>query len=122
MTRPTTPSPPNDARRHPRLDVRLAAEVRTARSLFTARTRNLSKGGCCLESSYPLQETDRIRVGLFVVVDGIEDETLPPMRVLGTVQWTAQNDEGLHVSGIQFVEMSSAQTAWLTQFLARQVD
>jgi hypothetical protein len=38
------------------------------------------------------------------------------------VQWTAENDEGLHVSGIQFVEMSPAQTVWLTQFLARQAD
>jgi c-di-GMP-binding flagellar brake protein YcgR len=107
-------------REHERIDVKMSAEVRTASHSFTATTRNLSVGGCCLESSYPLAEESELRLDLFVVVDGIEDERMPPLTVAGTVQWSAESDEAsVHLAGVKFSAITAAQTKWLEQFIAR---
>ena len=63
---------PQGRRQHTRLDVRMSAEIRTARSVFTATTRDLSEAGAGLEADRALTEGEEIALGLFLVVDGLE--------------------------------------------------
>ena len=109
----------SDNRQHQRFDVRLSAEVTTPERTFTATTRNLSVGGCCVESPYRLVEESEIRVDLFVVFDGIEDERMPPLTTRCSVQWAAETDEGVHAAGVQFIGMTEAQAKWLQSFLTK---
>ena len=55
----------------------MSAEVRTARSVFTATTRDLSEGGAGLSSDRPLTEGEEVTLGLFLVLDDVEADTPP---------------------------------------------
>jgi hypothetical protein len=108
-----------EQRQHPRRDVRLSAEVVSEQTTFTATTRNLSVGGCCLDADYVFHEDATLHLSLFLVVDGVEDARMPPLVARGTVQWTAETDDCRHSAGIRFIGLSDAQTQWLEQFLAK---
>ena len=83
MKRPAPGS--NDAhahrqrRQHVRLDLRMSAEIRTKRSVFTATTRDLSVAGAGLDAERPLQEGEEVALGLFLVLDDVEIDTPPPL-------------------------------------------
>lgn len=111
----------SENRVHPRYDIRLAAEVTTGERTFTATTRNLSDGGCCLESHYPMAEGSEIALDLFVVHEGVEDERMPPLSTKATIQWAAETDEGGMAAGVKFVGLTEAQQKWLSAFLAKSV-
>ena len=112
------PAPaPQTRRQHARLDVRMSAEIRTARSVFTATTRDLSEAGAGLECDRALTEGEEIALGLFLVVDDLESET-PPLWVKARVAWTGENDAGLHTAGLRFAVITPEQQAWLRQILA----
>jgi hypothetical protein len=109
-------------RAHPRHVIRLSVEVRSPERRFAAVTRDLSEGGCCIESPYPLAEAAVIGLALFVVVDDIEEATLPPLECQASVQWAAENEEaaalgGRHVIGLRFMDLGGPQLAWLKRFL-----
>jgi hypothetical protein len=121
MTTSQTRSPGN-RRAHPRYDIRLAAELSLPGGRTTAAvTRDLSEGGTCVESAYPLVDGSEIGIALFVVIDGVEEASLPSLRVQATVQWTAQNDEAAievrHIAGLKFQALSEAQAAWIRRFV-----
>src|SRR5215471_91326 len=86
-----SPNPPPDPsaprRQHERRDLRMSAEVRTARSVFTATTRDLSEGGAGLDCDRLLDEGEQITVGLFLVLDDVETDT-PPLWVKARVAWS----------------------------------
>ena len=126
MARPNPPTPrprtpprmaPQGRRQHARLDVRMSAEIRSARSVFTATTRDLSEGGAGLETDRALVEGEEIALGLFLVLDGVETET-PPLWVKAKVAWTGETDAGLYTAGVRFAVISDEQRAWLRQVLA----
>jgi hypothetical protein len=100
---------PQGRRQHARLDIRMSAEIRTSRAVFTATTRDLSEAGAGLE-------TDRA-LGLFLVEDGVETET-PPLWVKAKVAWTGENDAGHHTAGVRFTVVTNEQRAWLRAVLA----
>jgi len=110
-------------RQQRRYDLALSAEIRANEQLFTAITRNLSTGGCCIESAYPCPEDGTVSVELFLVVDGIEDDSMPSMAVTAHVQWAAESDEGpadaRHVAGLRFENATAEQTEWLGRFLSK---
>ena len=125
MARPDPPTPrprtpprvaPQVRRQHARLDVRMSAEIRSARSVFTATTRDLSEGGAGLETDRALVEGEEIALGLFLVFDGVEAET-PPLWVKAKVAWTGETDAGLYTAGVRFAVISDEQRAWLRQVL-----
>jgi hypothetical protein len=107
---------------HRRYAIRLAAEVHAA-SVFTATTRDLSEGGCCIEAAYPLEDGADIALSLFLVVDGIEDAHQPPLEVRARVQWAAANPDApapiRHVAGLHFEGVTAAQAQWLTGVIKR---
>lgn len=94
---PTPPSPPTapyDRRRqHARIALRMSAEVHVGDSSFTATSRDLSEGGCGLELKQSLPEGSEITLGLFMVIDDVEEERVPPLWVKGRVVWTSEMDD-----------------------------
>jgi len=110
-------------REHTRFALNLSAEVKTEVRTFEAQTQNLSEGGCCIESAYPMVEGDMVRVSLFLIVDGIEDESMPPMVCGARVQWTVDADAddptSRHMAGLKFDAATDQQKAWLANFLAK---
>lgn len=106
-----------ELRRHPRVAVRLSAEIEREDGAFTAVTKNLSTGGAALECDRPLREGEALRLSLFLVYDGIEDERTPPLVVGARVMWTGEGDDGSHTAGVRFEGISQAQSDWLDRFL-----
>jgi hypothetical protein len=104
-------------RQHPRVDIRMSAEIRTPRTVFTAMTRNLSAGGAGLDTDRPVTEGEELTIGLFLVVDDVEEEKTPPLWVKGRVVWAGEADDGGHTAGVRFEVITDAQKAWLGQVL-----
>jgi c-di-GMP-binding flagellar brake protein YcgR len=114
---------PQNRRVHERYQIHLSAEITTPSARFTATTRDLSHGGAAVEAGYPLPEGSHIDVALFVVVDGIEDASTPPLETRAVVQWTAENEEApaeaRHLAGLRFDQLTEAQQQWLAAVIAR---
>ena len=116
---PTAPVPPGQARRRQfdRVPIRMSAEVRAGDQTFTASTRDLSEGGAGLEPERPLGEGSEVTLGLFLVVDDVEEERMPPLWVKARVAWTGEADDGRHIAGVRFEVITDAQKRWLRQVL-----
>jgi Tfp pilus assembly protein PilZ len=95
----------------------MSAEVRTARTVFTATTRDLSEGGAGLSADRPFEEGEEVVVGLFLVVDDVESDT-PPLWVKARVAWSAETDDNRYNAGVRFEVITDDQRAWLRQVLA----
>jgi hypothetical protein len=112
-----------EKRAHARYQIRLSAEVITESRRFTCTTRDVSAGGCCIEGAYQLPEGSEVDLALFLVVDGIEEEAMPPLKVRASVQWTAEQEEAgtgaRRLAGLRFAALTPAQAQWLTGVLAR---
>lgn len=110
-------------RAHRRFALCLAAEIAHGEQEFTATTRNVSRGGCCVESAYRLAEGAEIGIALYLVVDGIEDAEMPSMALRGAIQWTAEADDAAadarHVAGVRFLDITADQQSWLEGILQR---
>lgn len=104
-----------------RLVVRMSAEIRTERTVFTATTRDLSEGGAGVVSDRALAEGEEIALGLFLVIDDVE-EHLPPLWVKGNVVWTSELEMGQHMAGVRFSAISAEQKSWLAKVLAQLGD
>jgi c-di-GMP-binding flagellar brake protein YcgR len=96
----------------------MSAEIRTARTAFTATTRDLSEGGAGLDTASPLHEGEEMALGLFLVVDGVESDT-PPLWVKARVVWVGETDGGGHTAGVRFEVITVEQRAWLRQVLGQ---
>jgi Tfp pilus assembly protein PilZ len=119
MKKPPGPPPSTTQRRqHARLDLRMSAEIRTSRSVFTATTRDLSEGGAGLDAERPFEEGEEVALGLFLVLDDVETDT-PPLWVKGRVAWIGETDDGHHTAGVRFEVITSEQQAWLRQVLGQ---
>jgi c-di-GMP-binding flagellar brake protein YcgR len=111
------PRPQQQQRRqHNRLDLRMSAEVRTARTAFTATTRDLSEGGAGLSAERPLTEGEEVTLGLFLVLDDVESD-MPPLWVKARVVWSSETDDNRHAAGVRFEVITDEQRAWLRQIL-----
>ena len=111
------PSPSAQRRQHARLDLRMSAEIRTSRSVFTATTRDLSEGGAGLDAERALEEEgEEVALGLFLVLDDVETDT-PPLWVKARVAWIGETDGGHHTAGVRFEVITPEQQTWLRQVL-----
>ena len=105
-------------RKNPRYAIRLSAEVAYNGKVFTAVTRDLSIGGLCLETDRLLPEGQALQMGLFLVVDDVEDANTPVLEMRGKVAWAAAGDEGRpSTMGIRFEALSASQMAGLNRLL-----
>ena|SRR6185295_1909810 len=114
-----SPAPPpfSRKRQHTRFSLRMSAEIHVGDATLTATTRDLSEGGCGLDLGQVLPEDSEVTLGLFMVVDDVEDERAPPLWVKGRVVWSAQMDDGRNAAGIRFEVITDQQKAWITQLL-----
>ena len=119
----TTQDSGRERRQYQRYELRIAAEISYGDRQFTAVTRDMSAGGCCITAAYPLTELTTVQLNLFVVVDDVEEATMPALEVRAIVQWAAENDdaptEQRHVAGLRFEGITDAQQQWLQGVLER---
>jgi c-di-GMP-binding flagellar brake protein YcgR len=112
------PPPFVEKRKHPRIPLKLSADIDTPdHDELTAVTRDVSPGGAALEVEHPLVEGEPIRLSLFLVYEGIEDERTPPLVVGARVRWIADSEEGVHLAGVRFEHITEAQKQWLAGVL-----
>jgi PilZ domain len=95
----------------------MSAEVHTEGGMFTAVTRDLSEGGVGIELSQLLPDGELVTLGLFLVVDDVEEERVPPLWVKGRVVWSGELDSGGAVAGVRFEVITAQQTKWLRHLL-----
>ncbi|MBI5478365.1 MAG: PilZ domain-containing protein [Deltaproteobacteria bacterium] len=114
---PLPPAAGVQRRQHARFDVKLSAELTVGDEVFTATTRDISEGGVGLDLDRSLPEGGELGINLFLVVDDVEDERTPTLKVRGFVAWCAERDEGEWAAGIRFAEVAANQKQWLKQFL-----
>jgi hypothetical protein len=95
-----------------RFDVRLSMELVLDGRAVTGATRNVSLGGVCVELERKLQEKAYLRFNLFLVEEEIESVTASALDLTGTVQWTAESENG-YAAGIKFANLTNAQKAAL---------
>ena len=62
-----------------------------------------------------LPEGSQVTLGLFLVVDGVEEERVPPLWVKGRVAWCGETDAGRHTAGVRFEVITDAQKDWVRQ-------
>ncbi len=105
-------------RKDQRVNMRLGAEVETSADTFTAYTKDLSVGGAAIVCERPLHDGEQVRLSLFLVYDGVEDERTPPLITSAKVQWAVEADDGSHTAGIHFEGMTPAQSEWLGRIVA----
>ena len=111
------PTPgPGPRRQHQRRDLRMSAEVRTARSVFTATTRDLSEGGANLNADRMMEEGEEVTLGLFLVLDDVETDN-PPLWVKGRVMWARPADGSSYAAGVRFEVITDEQRGWLRNVL-----
>ena len=104
-------------RRDHRYEVELAAEVEAAGEPVLAATRNLSKGGVCLDVERPLPEGATLGVSLFLTLEGIEQADHDALVVPAKVIWCSERDDGGYTAGLQFGTLSSSQVSAVEAFL-----
>jgi c-di-GMP-binding flagellar brake protein YcgR len=113
---PAKRPPASDHRRQfQRTQIRMSTEVHLAGATLTATTRDLSEGGVGIELSRALPEGAEVTLGLFLVVDDVEEERVPPLWVKGRVVWAGEVDDGRHAAGVRFEVITDQQKAWLGQ-------
>jgi c-di-GMP-binding flagellar brake protein YcgR len=112
------PSPYERRRQYERTPLRMSAEIHLGEESFTATTRDLSEGGCGLELGRPVGDGAELTIGLFLVIDDVEDERVPPLWVKGRVVWAAELDGGKTAAGVRFEVITDQQKAWIRQVLA----
>ena len=117
MTMAPKRSPWNQEREHVRIPLRMSAEVHFGGDSLTASTRDLSEGGCGLELARPLAESSEVTIGLFLVIDDVEDERIPPLWVKGRVVWCAERDNGGAAAGVRFEVITNEQRGWIRQVI-----
>ena len=115
-------------REHARIAIRMSAEIRIPEAgeageagevdperyrAFTATTRDLSEGGVGLEPERALQEGAELTLGLFLVIDDVEEEVVPPLWVKGRVAWVGEADGDVKIAGVRFEVITDEQKAWI---------
>jgi len=115
MATSSRPAPYERRRQFQRVPIRMSAEIHFGGNVFTGTTRDLSEGGVGLEASKALPEGGEVTLGLFLVVDGVEEERVPPLWVKGRVAWSGELDDGRHMTGVRFEVITDEQKSWLRQ-------
>jgi len=86
-------------REHPRFAIEARVDVRTDAAGLSGRTRNLSRGGLCIELDAPLGAGADVEVGIALVFD--DDHCSEPLALPACVAWCTPIDARYQV-GCQF--------------------
>lgn len=112
-----------ERRVHERFVIELAAEITAGDNQFTATTKDISTGGCCIVCPYPLQDGATVMCSLYLVIDGIEEAGMSALETQALVRWGADTGElgsdQRYMAGLDFANLSPAQQAWLHSTIAK---
>jgi PilZ domain-containing protein len=106
-------------RSYPRYPVELAAEVNLRGEVLLAATRNLSRGGVCIDVERPLAEGATLVLSLFLTLEGIEDADTDAINVKAAVVWCSEREDGGYTAGLQFASLAEPEKDRVEEFLAR---
>jgi Tfp pilus assembly protein PilZ len=94
----------------------LAVELETRDgSVLGGQSRNLSRGGLCLETSDPVPAGADVTVRITLVFD--EDRSSEPLDLPAQVVWCTPFGQHAHQVGTQFRQLSSERLTYLDMFL-----
>lgn len=112
-----------ERRVHDRFVIELAAEITAGDNQFTATTKDISSGGCCIVSAYPLADGATVMCSLYLVIDGIEEAGMSALETQALVRWSADTGDGgseqRHLAGLDFSSLTVEQQAWLQATIAK---
>jgi Tfp pilus assembly protein PilZ len=105
-----------EAREHPRFVMDAAVEIATAdgEAMF-GRTRNLSRGGLCVEIDSPLRVGSSVEVRIALVFQ--DEQRSEPLPLPSRIVWCTPLGAA-HQIGVQFLRLSFYQAANLDLFLS----
>lgn len=106
-----------ESRRARRYLVEAAAEVITPEATLESKTKNLSETGVCLVTKKMLPEGCKLKINIFLVIDGIEDISTPSLDIEAEVIWSAPSSEDEYLAGCQFLNISEKHLQILRNFL-----
>lgn len=101
-------------RRHPRFAVEMSAAVTSDQGRFSARTRDLSRGGICFLLFSPLAVGSTFTVELSLVLG--ENVYSEPLALPGKVVWCTAVDEGYQI-GATFLTLDRTNREYLNMFI-----
>jgi hypothetical protein len=104
-----------DLRRHPRVSVDVAANVRTTdgRKLI-ARTRDLSRSGICIITTSSLAPAEQLRIELVLLLG--PSSSSEPLPLSARVVWCTPISGAFQV-GAKFDKLSTKEATFLDMFL-----
>jgi len=105
----------DDLRRHPRVSVDLQANIHTAdgRKLI-ARTRDISRSGICIITTFALSPGDRLRIELVLLLG--QSSSSEPLHLSARVVWCTSISGAFQI-GAKFDKLSTKEAAFLDMFL-----
>ena len=110
----------DNRRRDERYPVTLSVELHTSDGVQQATIQNMSASGMGFYLSAALDKAAEVTLSLFLVEDGIEDETTPPLFLGGHVMWCEAADAGRgYLAGVQFTPLGPKNRATLEGLFMR---
>ena len=110
----------DNRRRDERYPVTLSVELHTNGEVVPATVQNMSLSGLGFYLGQAVQPQAKVTLSLFLVEDGIEDETTPPLFLGGHVMWCEGADGGRgYLAGVQFTPLGPNNRATLENFFTR---
>jgi hypothetical protein len=108
--------PPRDDREHPRVVTDALVEVVTAGGpLLAGRTRNLSRGGLCVELTGPVEPGAEVEIRITLVFH--DDHRSETLGLTARVVWCTPLGDCYQV-GSQFGRLSFDEAVYLNMFLS----
>lgn len=102
-----------------RFDNSLSLEIYTDDRLVLGNATNLSEGGVGVTCDRRVEASSVVRMILFLLEEGIEAETVPPVYLQGKVIWCKQIRPGRFTAGIRFLPLQPQQRERLQVLLRR---
>ena len=103
-----------------RYPVSLSVELHTMDGVQRATVQNMSISGMGFYLAKPLQANSEVTLSLFLVEDGIEDETTPPLFLGAHVMWCeAANGGRGYLAGVRFAPLGPKNRVTLEGFFSR---
>lgn len=102
-----------------RINYSVSLEVFTDDDVIPASAMNLSSGGVGINMERPLEANAVVGMSLFLVEEGIEDETSPTLHVRGKVMWCREKAGSGYAAGIRLRSLNPGQLQRLQHLLER---
>ncbi len=104
-----------DTRAHPRYALEIDAEIASGRDTIPARTRNIGRGGLCVEAPRAVPVGHDVIVTISLVFD--EQSMSEPLPLRGRVVWCTPIAPGRYQIGATFVGVTGDERSYVDLFL-----